>query len=79
MFGRARTLYLGVVNGHGITCRDPGEGGKQEWALAERYERWAEAAIDSPGTARVLRGLVDNYCREAQREEEQPDLNEYRK
>ena len=70
-------VYLGVVNGRGITCRDPSDGGKQERTLAERYERWAEAAIASPRTTRILRGLADNYRRDARREDDQRDLNEY--
>jgi hypothetical protein len=70
-------VYLGVVNGRGVTYRSPEAGGEQERVLAARYEQWAEVVIASPRTARVLRGLADNYRRDARREDDQRDLNEY--
>lgn len=63
-------LYLGVVNGRGITSRSPYEGGGQERALAAKYRAWSDAvAGEWPRTARVLRSLADGYERDARRED----------
>jgi excisionase family DNA binding protein len=65
-------IHTGVVNDRGFTSRDVFEGGKQEWALASKYRDWAKrTATDWPRTSRVLRGLAENYEREARREDDE--------
>jgi hypothetical protein len=72
-------VYLGRVNGRGVTCRSPDAGGEQEWRLAEQYERWASAvATPSPRAARVLRQLASSYRSHARREDAERDLDEFR-
>lgn len=60
----------GVYNGRGTCCKAPGEGGKQEREIAERYRKDANAlAIKHPQTAGMLRRLAENYERDAQGED----------
>lgn len=70
-------VFLGVVNGRGVTCRSPRDGGEQEAALAARYAAAAQALNDHRRTARVLRRLADNYRDDARREDDRRDLNEF--
>ena len=59
-------LHIGVVNRRGVTSRGIYEGGKQERELASNYNAVAERfAVRWPRTARVLRGLADDYSRQA--------------
>lgn len=63
-----RGLYLGVINNRGVTTRNPGDGGKQELVLVEKYESWAKAlASTAPRTSGLLMELANNYRSEAQR------------
>lgn len=63
-----RGLYLGVINNRGVTTRNPGDGGKQELVLVEKYEAGAKAlAATAPRTSGLLMELADNYRSEAQR------------
>lgn len=73
-----RGFFLGVVNGRGVTCRSPFDGGELERDLAARYERWAEATYAFPRTATVLRQLAESYRADARREDDRRDLNEFR-
>jgi len=71
-------IYLGVVNGRGVTCRSPDTGGAPERSLAERYDSWASAlAVTATRTAAVLRLLATRYRTDARREDDQRDLNEF--
>ena len=70
-------VYIGVVNGRGMTCREHGEGGDQERVLAARYDAWAEATYRWPRINQVLRRLAENYRRDAQREDEERDMDEF--
>jgi DNA-binding transcriptional ArsR family regulator len=72
-------LYLGVLNGRGVTSRSLDAGGALEREAAAKYSRWAAAlAFASPRTARVLRDIAEHYERDARREDEERDLREFR-
>ncbi len=63
-------IYLGVVNGRGVTSRGVYDGGAQEWALAKKYREWErETAGRWRRTNRVLRRLAENYERDARSED----------
>ena len=56
-------LQSGLFNSRGATWL---EGGKQEHALAERYERHAAAVTDRwPRTGAMLRRIAEDYRRQA--------------
>ena len=60
------------LNKRGVTSRSMTEGGKQEYDLADRYERWAEAVqATHPRTAGVLRGVAETYREEGRRNDEE--------
>ncbi|HEX8207396.1 MAG TPA: helix-turn-helix domain-containing protein [Solirubrobacteraceae bacterium] len=68
-------LHVGVINARGITSRGLFDGGKQERALAADYLRWArETAGEWPRTSRVLRGIAEDYERDAQRHDIEAEL-----
>jgi Helix-turn-helix domain len=68
-------LHVGKVNLWGVTWRDPYEGGKQEHVLADRYREWAKlTASDWPRTSRLLRGLAEDFERQAQREDARAEI-----
>lgn len=57
-----------VYNSRGVTSRGPHEGGRQERALAEKYDGYAEQVESKwPRAASILRGLADTYRSEAKR------------
>ena len=59
-------FHLGKVNQRGMTSRGVFDGGDQERALEAQLREWAAAlATKWPRTARVLRGIADDYQREA--------------
>lgn len=60
-------LAIGRYNQRGVHSRDVFDGGAQERALEDTYRAWA-AQISSkwPRTARILRGLAEDYAREAE-------------
>lgn len=66
-------FHLGVVNSRGVTSRGVYDGGDQERALAARYREWATAVEAWPRTSRLLRELVDDYERDARREDERAE------
>jgi len=71
-------VYLGRVNGRGVTSRLPETGGEPEHALSERYGSWAATVAPLfPRTARVLRRLADSYRSDARREDDSRDLDEF--
>lgn len=60
-------IHIGVINSRGVTSRGVYDGGQQERNLASRYRRWAkDTAGEWPRVSRVLRGLAEDYEREAQ-------------
>jgi hypothetical protein len=57
-----------VYNSRGVTSRGPHEGGRQERALAEKYDGYSEQVETKwPRVASILRGLADTYRNEAER------------
>lgn len=65
-------LSMGAYNKRGVTSRGMTEGGTQEYKLAERYAKWADATkAQWPKTARVLRDLADGYRSEGQQNDEE--------
>lgn len=63
-------LGTGIVNKRGIYSKSPTDGGRQERALAERYEAYAlKAQTRWPRTAAVLRRIVTDYKEQARRED----------
>lgn len=63
-------MHVGVINGRGGTSRGVFDGGEQERRLAARYRDWAAATAGSwPRTTRLLRGLAEDYERDARRED----------
>jgi hypothetical protein len=71
-------VFLGVVNGRGVTTRSLNTGGEPERELASRYTRWATALAGSfPRTTRVLQQLQNSYLQDGRRHDDHRDLNEY--
>jgi hypothetical protein len=69
-------VHLGVVNARGFTSRGVYDGGDQERELAERYRRWAKQTAGAwPRTSRVLRGLAEDYERQAQGEDAEAEVD----
>jgi hypothetical protein len=67
----------GIVNRHGSSIRTFNEGGKQEYAIAEKYRNYATAIEDEyPRTARILKKLVSSFERDAKREDNEVWLRE---
>lgn len=63
-------IIVGKYNLRGVTSRAIGEGGRQERAIADRYEGLATAVGDSaPRTARMLRKMANSYRAEAAHED----------
>ena len=63
-------VHVGVINGRGVTSRGVFDGGDQERRLAAQYQEWAtETSGRWPRTTRVLRGLAEEYERDARRED----------
>lgn len=72
-----RGIAVGVANSRGATWRGLREGGKQEWALHERYERLADGVNDRwPRTAAMLRRIAQSYRWEAEEEDKRAALSE---
>lgn len=70
-------FYSQVINNRGVTTRGLTDGGFQERALAERYERDVVQIADAwPRTAAVLRGIAEDYRRHAEREDRSADLTQ---
>lgn len=75
----ANGFRVGTANTRGITSRDPYEGGKQERELAERYNNHASTVEARwPRTASILRGIAEQYRREAAQQDKDARLNEIR-
>ena len=58
-------LYIGLMNGRGVTVRDPFEGGKLEHELAARFEALARENQEWSRTSRVLKSVAARYERDA--------------
>ncbi|MFD6260202.1 hypothetical protein ACFWFK_03625, partial [Micromonospora chalcea] len=67
-----RGFMIGLYNKRGVTSRGMTEGGKQEYDLAKRYERWAEAVEATyPRTAGALRSVAASYREDGRRNDEE--------
>jgi hypothetical protein len=72
-----RGLSIGTFNSRGVFSRAIGEGGRQERALAEKYEGLAAAVVDSSArTARMLRDMAMDYRHNATREDREAALED---
>jgi hypothetical protein len=70
-------IISGIINGRGVTTRSPGDGGKQEHELADRYIEMAETISNRwPRTAAMLRKLSDNFRAYARHEDLDDELDE---
>ena len=59
-------VWRGILNGLGVSCRAPGDGGEQERKLADRLRSEAFLmAADWPRAARILRQVAESYDRQA--------------
>jgi hypothetical protein len=59
-------------NKRGVVSRSLDEGGKKEYALADRYAGWAkQMVVTAPRTAVILRTLADGYRLDGLREDEE--------
>ena len=69
-------IQTGVFNKRGVHFR--GRGGKQEWAIAERFKLFAGSTRTKwPRTSAVLRELVASFSRMARREDENGLVEEF--
>lgn len=68
-------FHIGVLNNRGVTTRGVFDGGEQERELAARYRGWANQTAGTwRRTSRVLRGLAEDFERQAEREDESAQL-----
>ncbi|MGH9446772.1 MAG: hypothetical protein ACRD3O_13720, partial [Terriglobia bacterium] len=71
-----RGFSIGIYNKRGVVCKAPRDGGAQEWSLAEKLRKYAEACeIEWPKTAATLRQVAAGYEEEARREDAQAELD----
>jgi len=64
----------GIFNKRGVVTRGPEEDGAQEYALAQKFDDWANLISDGwPRTAAVLRDLAAWYREDGRREDEEAD------
>lgn len=67
-----RGFSIGLFNKRGVTSRGMSDGGEQEYALAAKYESWANAVqATHPRTASVLRETAESYRHEGRRNDEE--------
>ncbi|MFT4926887.1 MAG: hypothetical protein ACI8WB_002986 [Phenylobacterium sp.] len=72
-------FYSGVINSRGVTTRSMVEGGAQERSLAAYYRSHAEKhQFSYLNVAQLLEEIAKSYEWEAQREDEQANLNKER-
>ncbi len=70
-----RGIEMEVVNSRGVTSRLPGEGGKQERELAEKFLKSSEKySVRYPRASAMLTRLSERYILEAKREDDDADL-----
>lgn len=70
-----REFEIGVYNNRGVVTKSLTEGGAQERKLAERYSGFAVAIRDRwPRTAAMLGRIADTYRVEAEREDQEAEL-----
>jgi excisionase family DNA binding protein len=59
-------VHIGLMNRRGVTSRDVYDGGRQERDLESRYRTMAsKASVKWPRTARILRGIADDFQQQA--------------
>jgi hypothetical protein len=67
-----RGFRTATYNKRGVTSRALGEGGAQEYRLAERFDEWAKRCLDRwPRTATVLGSMADEYRAEGRLNDEE--------
>lgn len=72
-----RGIEVGIYNSRGVVSRAVGAGGAQERTLAERYAGFAAVLQDRwPRTAAMLRRTAEGYRADAQREDQDAELDE---
>jgi hypothetical protein len=70
-------FYVEHRNSRGVVTKSLKEGGAQERSLADRYAEWSMQLRDRwPRTAKILKGLAENYRHEASHEDDETDLRE---
>jgi hypothetical protein len=63
-----------IFNNRGVTTRGLTDGGRQERALAEKFDAWAVKIRDTwPRTAAVLRSVAESYRAQGQAEDEEAE------
>jgi hypothetical protein len=59
-----------LVNGRGVTCRSPFDGGKQEHELADKYRVISNSfACSHPSLSNLYARIAQNYEADAKRED----------
>lgn len=80
LIGNARIetgVYLGRVNGRGVTTRDPYSGGEGERSLAARYREWtAGSKATHRRTSKILRRLAESYEHDAREEDQRAEFRQ---
>lgn len=67
-----RGFFFGIIN-----SKSHNEGGKQEYAIAEKYRNYAKTLEDEyPRTARILEKVASSFERDAKREDNEVRLRE---
>lgn len=70
-------VLVEIYNSRGTTSRGPTEGGAQERALVEQYQRYARfAAASWPRTADLLNSVARSYAADARRNDLSADLTQ---
>ena len=65
-----RGLANGRFNGRGVVTKGCFDGGAQEHALADQYNKWADmVSVDHPRTAVLLREMSRSYSHDGNRED----------
>lgn len=72
-------FQVGVLNSRGMVTKDPSSGGAAERALAEQYDGFSlTIRATHPRTARMLRGVAEQYRQDASRQDFQSVMIEER-
>lgn len=69
-------FHIGLRNLRGVVTKGHYEGGQQERDLASIFHRYSVHCSKWPRTAAVLRGVAENYEKDAQREDERAAARE---
>jgi transcriptional regulator with XRE-family HTH domain len=73
-----RNIASGILDRRGVTMRNPGDGGEQEWSLAKQYRDWSEALrFKSPRTSAALEGVAKMFEDFARRHDEDTERSNW--